>query len=115
MSRLAPPLAASRRAAALAAVLVASLTLTGACAQEGAGPSLTSTADAVVTVRSADGEVVEVEPGGGALVLSDDCLEAPLVVTYADGDEVAFDAPVCPGQELLIEDGSVRLVEPSYQ
>ena len=86
-----------------------------ACTQESTGPALTNAADAAVTVRSADGEVVsDIEPDGGAMVMTDDCLEAPLVVTYEGDEEVTFDAPVCPGQELLIGNGAVRLVEPSY-
>jgi len=104
-----------RAAAAITAVVVVAVSA-AACSQDSSGPAVTNAADAAVTVRSADGEVVsDIDPDGGAMVLTDDCLEAPLVVTYAGGEEIIFDAPVCPGQELLIQNSLVRLVEPSYE
>lgn len=101
------------RAIAVVAVVLASLGCTAGCSEESTGPSMTNSADTAVTVASADGHVSEIDPDGGVLVLTDDCLEAPLVVTYEGGEEVTFNAPVCPGQELRIQDRSVRLVQPS--
>jgi hypothetical protein len=102
-----------RRAAAVAVTLLVLVGVVAGCAGDGTGVRMTNAADDLVTVRSPDGDVTELEPDGGAFTDTGACLDAPLVVTYDDGDQLTVDAPLCPGQELLVDDGSVSITAPS--
>ena len=78
----------------------------------GAGGTITVDNDGgtVVTVAFADEGVGEVEPDGGAVVHTDECLGSPVVVTYASGHVVELAGSVCPGQQLRIDDAGAELV-----
>jgi len=104
---------ARRRAVGLALVVVGSTSAVAGCACEGT-ISVANSAGAVVVVRGAEETFGPVEPDGGLAFSSDDCVEGPLVVTYPGGEEIVFDAPLCPGQELLVERASVQVVAPSH-
>ncbi|MEJ5946640.1 hypothetical protein WDZ17_15180 [Pseudokineococcus basanitobsidens] len=102
------------RRAGLAAVLVAAgaTGVVAGCAHPGT-VAVTDETGGVVSVRSADDVVDDVPPDGGTVWTSHDCLPAPLVVTRSGGAETVVDAPLCPGQELLVEEGSVSVVASS--
>ena len=55
----------------------------------------------------------EVEPSGGGLVYTDDCLQGPIVVTFKSGRVVELAEAACPGQRLLVRDESAELVAQS--
>ncbi|WP_432537286.1 hypothetical protein [Kineococcus arenarius] len=42
---------------------------------------------------------------------TDECYDGPVSVTHTDGSLVELPGPACPGQQLLIEDEVVELVE----
>ena len=75
----------------------------GTVAVENDGPT-------AVTVAFGEVDFGEVEPEGGGLVLTDDCLEGPIVVTFKSGRVVELAETACPGQRLLVRDESAELV-----
>lgn len=83
-------------------------------AVSGCGGSKTITVEndggTVVTVSFAEEDLGQVEPDGGAVVNTDECLEGPIVVTYESGRVVELADSACPGQRLRINDESAELV-----
>ena len=66
-----------------------------------------------VTVAFGDDDVNEVGPTGGFVVLTDDCLQGPIVVTFKSGRVVELAGTACPGQRLIVRDDSAELVAQS--
>ncbi|WP_155990663.1 hypothetical protein [Paraoerskovia marina] len=88
------------------------------CAMALAGCS----ADGQVSLVNDSAEVVTVElgsepgreiPSDGAVTLLEfgECVDGPVVVTYASGSEVEVDGPVCPGDELRVTATAATLSE----
>ena len=77
----------------------------------GAGETITvaNGGGTVVTVAFADESVGAVEPDGGAVVYTDECLGRP-IVTDASGRVVELAQSVCPGQQLRIDDTGAELM-----
>ncbi|GAA4424985.1 hypothetical protein GCM10023169_22200 [Georgenia halophila] len=70
-----------------------------------------NTAEGGVDVQLGDDEVNDVTADGGALLYTNECFDGPIVVTYAGGRTVKLAVPICPGQELVVTDEGVELVE----
>ncbi|WP_454048712.1 hypothetical protein [Cellulomonas sp. Marseille-Q8402] len=97
-----------RRAVAWATGALAVLVLAG-CAPDG-DVTVTNESGQDVTVLLGDEDLGVVGADGGVVLLSvTACYDGPLVVTYADGRAVDLDETVCPGQELLVGTGAVRV------
>jgi len=65
--------------------------------------------DTAVTVAFGDDDWGVVEPMGGAVAHTDNCLRGPIVVTFKSGRTVELAEAACPGQRLLVRDESVEL------
>lgn len=78
------------------------------CADDGQ-IELTNITEADVDVRLDGKAVEEVSGSGGTVILSGECYDGPIVVTYADKRRVEVQGPICGGQELLIGDKTVKL------
>lgn len=78
----------------------------------GAGGTITVENDGGtdVKVAFADEGVGEVDPDGGAVVHTDQCLGSPVVVTCTSGRVIELAESVCPGQQLRIDDAGAELV-----
>lgn len=89
----------------LAAVaLTASLT---ACSDAG-DLSIRNDGSADVTVLTGDEEVT-VSAGGGAALLDYGCTPGDVTVEFPSDKPVVLAGPVCPGQEIVIGDGTAGL------
>lgn len=63
-----------------------------------------------VTVAFGDDDWGQVEPRGGAVVDSEDCLRGPIVVTFESGRVVELAETACPGQRPVVGDEAAELV-----
>lgn len=57
---------------------------------------------------SVDGEESEVG-SGGLLILDNGCADGDVTVTFPSGEVAVVPGPVCPDQEIVIEDGRADL------
>ena len=88
---------------AVAAAGLVGCSSAGTIAVENDGP-------AAVTVSFGDEDLGQVEPSGGAVVNTDDCLEGPIVVTFSSGRIVELGEKACPGQRLHVREEAAELV-----
>ena len=65
----------------------------------------------VVTVRTGD-EESEVDGGGGVVLLDYGCTPGDVTVEFPSGAEVVLPGPVCPGQQVVIRDGTAQVRPP---
>ena len=63
-----------------------------------------------VTVAFGNDDWGQISSSGGAIVHTDDCLQSPIVVTFASGRVVELAEQACPGQRLLVSNESAELV-----
>ena len=87
---------------------LAALALVAGCG-DGGTVSFVNGSGTTVTVTNAGDDVGEIPADGGGAVHTDDCIGAPVVVTYDGGRVVELDRPVCPGQELRIGSEAVSV------
>jgi len=94
--------------AAWVGIVLGALALTG-CATESGHIDLTNNTEDEVTVQFGDEEaeadlgadgIVTLPKTGGVSILSGECYDGPLTVTYADGRRIELQGPVCGGPEL---------------
>ncbi|WP_421742660.1 hypothetical protein [Cellulomonas sp.] len=88
----------------VAVALTVSLT---ACSDAG-DLSIRNEGSADVTVLTGDEEVT-VSAGGGAVLLDYGCTPGDVTVELPSDEPVVLAGPVCPGQEIVIRDGTVGL------
>ena len=88
----------------VAGVLTA--TLTG-CSDDG-DLSIVNDSPTDVTVRTGDDEET-VSAWGGVVFLEYGCTPGDVTVEFPSGRSVVVPGPVCPGQEIVIGDGTVDL------
>jgi hypothetical protein len=62
-----------------------------------------------ITVTFSGGNAETIEAQGGAAVYTDECYNAPTVVTLGGGRVVKLSQSLCPGQRLLITDEDARI------
>lgn len=61
-----------------------------------------------ITVDMGD-EQVAVEADGGAVLLDYGCTPGDVTITFATGSETVLSGPVCPEQEIVVDDGTASL------
>jgi hypothetical protein len=79
------------------------------CSSDGT-VSVENNGAAAVTVAFGEDDLGKVEPRGGAVVNTDDCLRGPIVVTFGSGRVVTLAESACPGQRLLVRDETAELL-----
>ena len=64
-----------------------------------------------VTVQLGGKDAWQLAPGSGGVVYTGDCYDGPVSVTYDGGQVAQLAGPVCPGQQLLVDDAGADVVE----